>query len=183
MEEFESCRHATKYPNKFKCYWGTHKYQKEYEPVYQNRNEFVEEFDITSYKDNSVPERLMHIFYYNHQNHERFDHVEVYKTKDKKTILINSPYHDGNDEWFLERGYKIYKPLYVSHGRTYIKVVSKEDNYHFIEKVKKLRMELRREKKKYSRLMSDFDKYMDIERQIKCTYPIYEQNQEYLLIN
>jgi len=174
MENFESCRHATKYPEKFKCYWGTHKYQDEREPIYQNRNEFVEEFDITSYQNKEVPERMKHIFYYEYRD-QKFDHVEMYKTKDKKTILVNSPYCQ-NDEWFLERGYIIYKPLYHSGVRTYIKVVSKYDYFVFFQKVKMLRMQLKKERKKYSKLASDFKKREEIERQIRCTYPIDYNN-------
>ena len=173
MQNYETrrCRDATKYPEKFKCYWGTCKYQEEREPIYQNRNEFVEEFDITSYQSKDVPERMKHIFYYDLQD-QKFDHVEMYKTKDKKTILVNSPYTKENDEWFLERGYIIYKPLYASHARTYIKVVSKYDHFVFFQKVKMLRMQLRKERKKYSKLASDFEKRIEIERQITSTYPI-----------
>ena len=110
----------------------------------------------------------------------KFDHPELFRTRDKKIILINSPYIN-NDEWFLERGYSIYKTLYRSGVRTYIKVVSKHDQGEFNYKVKMLRHQLKAEMRKCfkKRDWEGRDKY-DIK--LKGTYPINEREVQYLLI-
>jgi len=181
--EYESCRHATKYPDKFRCYWGIHKYVKERQPIYENRNEFVEEFNIISYKPGGIPEKLKHIFYFNNQNRQ-FDHVEFYKTKDNNSIIVHSPYTECYKDWFLERGYRVYKPLYSSSAITYIKVVTQLELSQFNEKVKLMRKEFRKKITECSRKGEFFSdeckKYYEI---IECTYPLNDSDKEYILIN
>ena len=178
-EEYKKCREATKYPKLFNCYWGGLEVGFDDEFIYENRNKFVEEFNITSCIGSSVPDKYKHIFYYNLQDC-KYDHPELFRTRDKKIILINSPYIN-NDEWFLERGYSIYNTLYRTGVTTYIKVVSKDDQGEFNYKVKQLRMKLRYEKKKCFN-KRDWDEYDKYDIKIKGTYPLNERNQEYVLI-
>lgn len=114
----------TKYRKIFKdTYWGNFKDDCNdlKQEVIDNRNAFVEEFGICSrynmpnYMHDRHTQRLA-------RQHNLIDHVETYKTKDKKCVIVNSPYHVGpeNETRLIEMGYIKYKHMYGGDSITFV---------------------------------------------------------------
>ena len=129
-------RYKTKYPKIFSCYWGAFGYNNGAlgitDEIIENRNKFVEEFEITRRKE--IPIRLntflgdYGLFGTNPRYY--YDHVETYYTKTKQHIIIISPYFTSGSEYdeivkyFEKGGFKLYKPLYSTSASTFIRVVN-----------------------------------------------------------
>ena len=143
----------TKYPNIFeKVYWGYNLYDPnrddkyldlKYADVFENRNKFVEQFNIKKAidkfnpgiklllnlefnyetldnmkKDNlftKTPAKIIDKFKYETLSHEFNDHIEVYETNDNKIIVLSSPYTLRNSDYelFLE------KTGFIDYGKLY----------------------------------------------------------------
>jgi hypothetical protein len=102
-------------------YWGHFKCELDQQYI-DNRNEFVEELGIkSSYK---FPKYMYSRFseVMERSNPYRFDHIETYKTKDNKCVIVNSPYHtrEEDEKALQELGFVKYKPLYGDGATTYI---------------------------------------------------------------
>jgi hypothetical protein len=106
-------------------YWGAFKCEID-QSIIDNRNEFVEEFGIKSYyhMPKYMDKRLEHMM--DRNNSKMFDHIETYKTKDNKCVIVNSPYHvtEQTEQKLNELGYVEYKPLYGESTKTYIYITN-----------------------------------------------------------
>lgn len=142
-------RYKTKYPKIFNCYWGAFQYSNDAlgitDEIIENRNKFVEEFDIK--REKSIPIKLdkylgNYGFYYNQGYYNSYyDHVETYYTKNKDHIIIISPYFCNDDltKFFKKRGYIEYNKLYSDGAFTFIRVIkynSLTRKYYVSEKYK-----------------------------------------------
>lgn len=95
--------------------------------ILENRNNFIEEFNIVKNINTNIPEKI-----YKEFDNVRTDHTEIYKTKNKEYVLVNSPYMRGDigsniedKNELLENGWIIYKNLYtIDDSITFIKVIS-----------------------------------------------------------
>lgn len=114
----------TKYRKIFNdTYWGNFKDEHNdlKQEIIDNRNAFVEEFGICARYN--MPN-------YMHVRHRQrlalkpnlIDHVETYKTKNKKCVIVNSPYNVGpeNEARLIEMGYMKYKPMYGGDSTTFV---------------------------------------------------------------
>lgn len=130
----------TKYPRIYsQVYWGAFQGASA-QDIIDNRNEFIKDFDIKSryrlpqymkkkhgysvdrnWEDEK--ERKLNVFY--QPKRCKLDHVEIYKTKDNRCVMVNSPYcvSEAEEAKILEMGYTKYKPLYNSMATTYIQIV------------------------------------------------------------
>lgn len=169
----------TKHSKLFDSSWGRF-IDGSLEPqIFENRIQFIEEFNIKRKK--KLLNSYRHIFYYSlHNWYSGFDHTRVYYTEDDKTILITNPYAQDRREWFEERGYSVYKPLYNSSAVTYIKVVDKDEVAFFNQKVKDKRKELKRKMKNINQMREERKKIVD--ELSLLLGKNYGQN-EYVLIN
>jgi len=88
--------------------------------INDNRNDFVKEFGIKGYY-HRMPKYIFNKAHDPYCKYKR-DHVETYKTKDNRCIIVNSPYHVSEEEEqkILAQGYIKYKPLYNDMATTYI---------------------------------------------------------------
>ena len=139
---------STKYPLIFmNSYWGTHRGDVE-NTIIENRNNFVEKYNISGYKDtkNMTQKMKKKTFIFHDKDYNKIeppkglhkdcfvwdagmskDHIEYYTikgTNGKSFIAIfsqhNYPYlHDV----ILEHGYIEVPPLYVEDQITYIKII------------------------------------------------------------
>ena len=114
----------TKYKKIFSgSYWGAFKCEIN-ESIIDNRNKFVEEKGINSYYNmpKYMIRRLEHMM--DRNKSKMFDHIETYKTKDNKCVIVNSPYYvmQQQEEALLSKGYVKYKPLYNNDAVTFIYV-------------------------------------------------------------
>jgi hypothetical protein len=147
--EIINARYKTKYPKLFNCYWGSANYSNNIlgitDEIIENRNKFVEEFDIQRLKE--IPIKLdkylgNYGFYYCQQpKNSYYDHVETYYTKNKDHIIIISPYCNGEEvtNFFKKRGYIEYNKLYSTGATTFIRVIKYDDlsrKYYVSEKYK-----------------------------------------------
>ena len=110
----------TKYRKIFaRSYWGHFKCEID-QSIIDNRNEFVEEIGIKSYyiMPKYMHRRFEHMM--DRKNSSMFDHIETYKTKDNKCVIVNSPYcvTEETEQKLNEMGYVNYKSLYSEVGRT-----------------------------------------------------------------
>jgi len=117
----------TKYPKIYACsYWGHFKNEDESPEIIDNRNNFITEFNIKAYYN--MPK-------YMYRKHEKMmdyntkfsiDHIETYKTRDNKSVIVNSPYcvTEETEKELLELGFVKYKPLYSNSATTYIYVTN-----------------------------------------------------------
>jgi hypothetical protein len=113
----------TKYPKIFStAYWGAFEGSAA-QDINDNRNDFVKEFDIKGHYI-KMPK---YIFAKAHDPYCKYkrDHVETYKTKDNRCIIVNSPYSVTEEEEakILADGYIKYKPLYNNMATTYIYII------------------------------------------------------------
>jgi len=129
-------RYKTKYPKIFYCYWGAFDYNNRAlgitDEIIENRNKFVEEFEITRRKEisNRLNTFLGDYGLFGTNPRYYYDHVETYYTKTKQHIIIISPYFTSGSEYdeivkyFEKGGFKLYKPLYSTSASTFIRVVN-----------------------------------------------------------
>lgn len=129
-------RYKTKYPKIFSCYWGNFNYSNLAlgitDEIIDNRNKFVEEFEITRSK--SISDKLNRFLgdygLYGTNNHN-YDHVETYYTKTKQHIIVVSPYlsTDRSDyeeivKYFEKGEFKLYNKLYNTGACTFIRIIN-----------------------------------------------------------
>ena len=102
-----------------KSYWGAFEGSAA-QNINDNRNDFVKEFDIKSYYIR-MPKRIFNKAHDPYCGY-KIDHIETYKTKDNKCIIVNSPYSVSaeEEEKIIAQGYIKYKPMYNSMATTYI---------------------------------------------------------------
>jgi len=131
-EENKYYSQLTKYPRIYNdVYWGNFVY----EPssvhnmingnIIENRNKFVEDYNIKSRPKNGIPYKIKEKYITTIQEKEGkiFDHIEYYYTHDKKYILVSSPYND-KDEIYSNLGWEKINKLYCTCASTYIKFIN-----------------------------------------------------------
>lgn len=113
----------TKYPKTFgRAYWGAFEGEAA-KDINDNRNDFVTEFGVKGHykmpkymlrKHSDKTERSL--------SKIKIDHIETYKTKDNRCIIVNSPYSVSaeEEEKIIAQGYIKYKPMYNWMATTYI---------------------------------------------------------------
>ena len=117
---------ATDYPKIYKdIYWGHFKIEKNNnitEEILENRNKLIEEYDIKcncntpKFIEKEIEKMTKDIEY------TILDHIECYKTNDRKYLLISSPYNDTYTSKYEEIGWnEIYK-IYSRDTSSYIKI-------------------------------------------------------------
>ena len=117
----------TKHPKIFgRAYWGAFEGTAEKE-INDNRNDFVTDFGVKGYyyMPQYMFQKCGNLLNYHVNNGAKIDHVETYKTKDNRCIIVNSPYHVSEEEEqkIIAQGYIKYKPLYNNMATTYIHIV------------------------------------------------------------
>jgi len=120
----------TKYPRIFKnVYWGnftlsttndTISYKEEFIELCNNRNYFVEEYNITKIHNKpsrKIRDKILEELYPWHR------HIEYYKSNDNKTIVIFSKFveNENEHESYLNKGYNIIPSVYAPNENTYVK--------------------------------------------------------------
>ena len=142
----------TDYPRLYQnVYWGNfsvkHGDQDDIRICVMNRNKFIKDYNIKSRCCNMTMELRYYLnctFFrrptdkYDHEdfkhstyylNDRNLDHLEVYKTFDKKYVIVSSPYRDINDErtiqYYQERGWNKIYSLYDRSIPTFCKVYEK----------------------------------------------------------
>lgn len=137
----------TNYPKIYKkTYWGAFRDDKNKVSnfVIYNRNRFIEDFNIQSYKRLVYLENIIE-YYRKKIGHLIIDHVEYYKTKKYVNgkfdcVLIISPYSVSPDEEkkILDNGWnKIYN-MYSLTTKSYYKIPAKSEIKTIKNKLKKL---------------------------------------------
>jgi hypothetical protein len=126
----------TIYPKIYKkTYWGqyaeTYSQCVEHKAI-ENRNKFVEEYDIDKYIKNTriMTKKLEKRF--SVINEPNMRHFEVYSLKNKKGYIgLYSPYNSFNDDEYhfniINSGYTEIYQLYAKNARSYIKIVDKSN--------------------------------------------------------
>ena len=119
----------TKYPTIFEnVYWGNFKLgindspasRDAFQEICNNRNRFVEEYNIIKQYSNparKIREKITDDL------HPWCRHIEYYKTNDKKTIVAFSKFVDKDNEHnaYLNKGYEHIYPIYAMDQNTYVK--------------------------------------------------------------
>ena len=123
----------TKYPKVFEnTWWGQSVYDIPEKNIIENRNLFVEEFNIL--KKKTFLKKLNNFGWLEKDDSRSFDHNESYIDKEGNYILITSPYmviHDGQInrpevfKFLTEKGFVVYDRLYNNNATTFIKKVKK----------------------------------------------------------
>ena len=117
---------VTNYPKIYKgIYWGNFKIERNNnitQEILENRNKLIEEYDIKcnckipQYINDEIRKMETEIGF------GILDHIEFYKTNDRKYLLITSPYNDKNMSKYEEIGWnEIYK-IYSIDASSYIKI-------------------------------------------------------------
>lgn len=127
---FEMTKHPKIYIN---TYWGNFKSMGYIDTitntrdVIANRNDFIEDFNIKSFGGCKTIYTFVDVM---KRNYNRiFDHCEVYKTNDRKYVLIISPYYDSNkndsliEDFKEEFGFNEIYTLYSTRTITMIKII------------------------------------------------------------
>jgi hypothetical protein len=128
-------RDYTNYPKIYKdCYWGYFQSEikneiLEHEPCKEiakkNRNEFITKYNIIKSTNNI--HRLIELNFLNRINY-KVDHLESYKTRDNKIIILSSPYMiketDKDYDNYIKKGWKKYL--------NFITILILHFYYHFI---------------------------------------------------
>ena len=132
----DKVRYKTKYPKIFSCYWGAYDYSNIAmgitDEIIDNRNKFVEDFEITRSKTISDKlNRFLGDYAIYGKYNPYYDHIETYYTKTKKHIIVVSPYltnecfdFDKIVKYFEKGGFKLYNKIYSTSATTFIKVVN-----------------------------------------------------------
>ena len=114
----------TNYTKIFKnSYWGWFEYTDEFFTIIENRDMFIENYDIKSYqkRTNKTNEfirketKLLQVL--------RLDHTETYKTKTNSIIVITSPYKHINISDYESNGWIQINPLYCNDAITFMKYI------------------------------------------------------------
>ena len=139
----------TKYHSIFmNCYWGRHQYNVE-PTIVENRNKFVEKYNISSHKDTDNISQMMKkkCFIFHDADFNKIappkdihkqgfvwnagmdkDHIEYWTiggTKNKSFIAIFSQRkEDRKHQLILDHGYIEVAPLYSTDQTTYIKIIN-----------------------------------------------------------
>jgi regulation of enolase protein 1 (concanavalin A-like superfamily) len=118
----------TKYPKIFgRAYWGAFEGEAS-KDINDNRNDFVAEFEIKGYykMPKYMYQKCGNLLSNHTSNGVKIDHIETYKTKDNRCIIVNSPYSvsQAEEAKILAEGYIKYKPLYNSMATTYIYITN-----------------------------------------------------------
>lgn len=123
----------TKYPNIFEYYqWGSAEVGiycgHHHDIIYENRNAFVEEYNIKSFVYSLPTAKENMISDLKEKNRWFLDHFERYRTTSNKYICIASPYISKDDPKFKrflsENDFKLFEPMYRSDASTFIIDVS-----------------------------------------------------------
>jgi hypothetical protein len=138
----------TKYPSIFRnCYWGRHQFNIE-PTIVENRNKFVEKYNIISYKDTDNISRLnkSKCFIFHDKDYNKIeppkdilkkgfewnagmakDHIEYWTiggNYNKSFItLFSQRKEDCNHQLILDHGYIEIAPIYATNQTTYMKII------------------------------------------------------------
>ena len=99
-------------------YWNNFKSNDDKTEIYNNRNRLVEEHNIIKYI--TFPPR--YILKETHNN-TMYDHVEHYRTDDRKYVVISSPYTPNTDDFYELNGWQKIGKLYANNATTYMKII------------------------------------------------------------
>jgi len=99
-------------------HWGKMKDSKPSEIIIKNRNKFANDCDIKKYC-NIKPKYII-----DETKGTHFDHNEYYTDKNGEFVIVSNPY-DEHDDFFFEKGWRKYEPMYHEDCMTYIKKVGK----------------------------------------------------------
>jgi DNA-directed RNA polymerase subunit F len=156
----------TQYKNIYKhTYWGAFTMEQlenhqieEAKQIIENRNKLVEDNDImTNLKEQNLKYVNNFLRILADENKEiKFDHVEIYKLKDGRILVLNSPYRDN--DYYLTSGWKKEKQLY-NGAVSYSKVLNIED--------------VKKPKKNTDYLKTFYSNHPEYSEKIKC--PICDQ--------
>ncbi len=121
---------ATQYPQIYSnTYWGSstlEPYNGITQEIIQNRNNFISNFNISKC---AVPPKYIEKQISNELELGIIDHLECYKTTDKRYILISSPYKTEGltkikfADGYEQNGWAKYDNLYSTNCQTYIKIL------------------------------------------------------------
>jgi len=114
----------TDYPRIYRdVYWGNFSGDYVTEEIIAHRNEFVPAFGIKE-KCRKTPVYLLEFL---RRRDRLFDHTEVYETKDKKYVIVNSPYCTSpeNEARLIEMGFVKYNQMYSKDATTFVIVRDK----------------------------------------------------------
>lgn len=128
----------TKYPKLFKnTYWGcfntngrTEEDIREIKKIVENRNRFVEEYQITKKEKREpkyVREKLNEI---SNKFDGGLDHLEIYKTQNNEYIILNSPYIKKDSKCYSklkDGGWEEVENLYFDNAISFIIKFKKEN--------------------------------------------------------
>ena len=114
------CYLRTKYPKIYKkTYWGGFNENINItEEIIENRNKFVENYDIAKCVM-KIPRKIQKHF---DALGLRLDHQECYLTHDKTYVLIASPYCDDRVV-YENQGWHGIEPIYSTAAWTFIKLI------------------------------------------------------------
>jgi hypothetical protein len=122
-----TCAEKTQYKKIYeKTYWGNFNYNDftlnkiAFDDILNNRNNFIKSYGIKDIAE-KIPGFIQEKY---NKNGYKFDHVEIYRSNDKKYIVINSPYciSENDEKNLLLDGWKKIYNLYSNMATTYIKV-------------------------------------------------------------
>lgn len=134
---------CTDYENMFiETYWGRFIYPKsnlnktyeEMKKIVDNRNKFIQDFDIKSkvYLPRSLQDYTTGRF------RHMFDHTETYKTKCGGYVIITSPYREEPE--LAKLGFKKYDDMYSKSTTTYVlRIFNLKSYVHEYKEILKLK--------------------------------------------
>lgn len=117
----------TNYPKIFLCYWANMGYSNEYDEIIENRNNFIEQYNIKKIANHKL--KFIQNFkldLYRSANSSLFDHLEIYQDNNDKYVILNSPYGEQNEK-LINADWEVINPLYSQSATTYIKILNKAD--------------------------------------------------------
>lgn len=165
----------TNYPKIYQAtYWGHSMYTGGGEDVFNNRNNFITEFNIKKYKENRpLSTSKLYRYYF---GKGIYDHTECYNTHDKNILVfINSPTYpletctDINEieKWnhMQNVGWRRYNCLYQG-STTYIVVINKEE-FKQISFKKKKQITFKQKYERYKETNDLLDNINDLKEQIE----------------
>jgi len=112
----------TNYPELFsQVYWGNFTYKvgddAGDQEIIRNRNDFVREFDIIKIETRKT---FWKLFSYEHNEGDKLDHPEAYRTRTNGIVCIVSEYSHKIPESAISLGFKEYLPLYCKSATTFL---------------------------------------------------------------
>jgi hypothetical protein len=126
----------TNYPEFYRqTYWGQFRGRNENNYIYENRNKFIQDYNI-NIKSKINNNKIINEIYLNQELVKELDHIEVYKQKDtNKFIILSSNYNVNTHLKLIPRGWT---NIYTLYGGTnsFIKILEpkkiKEQLKYFI---------------------------------------------------